>query len=103
MKIGIIGLGIVGSAVDYGLRMLGHKTYPHDIKLNTTVNDVIDTEICYICIPTPESATGPGQVTDGHVRIHNSKTVTRTKPATAQTYLQGAVSGNINPQMNSPA
>ena len=37
MKIGIIGLGIVGSAVDYGLRMLGHEIYPHDIKLKTNL------------------------------------------------------------------
>ena len=58
MKIGIIGLGIVGSAVDYGLRMLGHEIYPHDIKLKTTVNDVLDTEICYVCVPTPESDSG---------------------------------------------
>ena len=58
MNIGIIGVGIVGSAVKFGLESLGHNVIPHDIKLNTTINDILDTEICYICVPTPIGEEG---------------------------------------------
>ena len=52
-KIGIIGVGVVGGAVKYGMEKLGHKISVHDIKLNTTIDAVLDTEICFICVPTP--------------------------------------------------
>lgn len=58
MNIGIIGVGIVGSAVKFGLESLGHKVKAHDIKLDTTINEVLDTEICYICVPTPVGDKG---------------------------------------------
>jgi UDPglucose 6-dehydrogenase len=58
MKIGIIGLGIVGSAVKYGLERLGHRIVSHDIKDGTSLSDVFDTEIVYLCLPTPQSETG---------------------------------------------
>lgn len=56
MKIGIIGIGIVGGAVKYGMEALGHKVKYHDIKYNTKLEDVLDTEICYICVPTPKNS-----------------------------------------------
>ena len=37
MKIGIIGLGVVGSAVEYGMKRIGHKVFVHDTKLKTTI------------------------------------------------------------------
>tara|TARA_B100000035_G_scaffold303895_1_gene302992 strand:- start:75 stop:869 length:795 start_codon:yes stop_codon:yes gene_type:complete len=58
MNIGIIGVGIVGSAVQFGLESLGHKVKVHDIKLDTTINNVLHTEICYICVPTPIGEKG---------------------------------------------
>lgn len=58
MKIGIIGLGIVGSAIKYGFQKLGHEIHPHDIKLNTSISDVLNTEICYVCVPTPSRPDG---------------------------------------------
>ena len=58
MKIGIIGLGVVGSAVEYGMKRIGHKVFVHDTKLKTTISDIFDTDICYICVPTPTSADG---------------------------------------------
>lgn len=58
MKIGIVGLGVVGSAVKFGLERLGHDIFVHDIKLDTKINDVIGTEICYICVPTPPCQDG---------------------------------------------
>ena len=53
MKIGIIGLGAVGSAIKKGFEYIGHEIYGHDIRYNTKVNDVLSTEITYICVGTP--------------------------------------------------
>jgi len=53
MDIGIVGLGVVGKAVQYGFEKLGHTVKIHDIQLDTKINDVLNTEICYICVPTP--------------------------------------------------
>jgi len=49
MKIGIIGLGVVGSANASGFRSLGHEVIGHDIKHNTVLQDIIDTEVVFIC------------------------------------------------------
>ena len=57
-KIGIIGVGVVGSAVKFGLEQLGHKVKVHDIKLDTKIIDVLDCELCYICVPTPSDEEG---------------------------------------------
>lgn len=58
MKIGIIGLGVVGSAVQHGLERIGNTVIPHDPKLGTKIEDVLDTELCFICVPTPSDAEG---------------------------------------------
>ena len=58
MKIGIIGIGAVGSAVKYGMEALGHNVKYHDIQYNTKIEDILDTEVCYICVPTPISKDG---------------------------------------------
>lgn len=58
MKIGIIGCGVVGSACAFGFRKLGHEVKEHDIKFGTTINDIIDTDIVYICVPTPMNEDG---------------------------------------------
>lgn len=58
MNIGIVGLGIVGSAVKYGLDRLGHRISTFDIKNEGSLADVVDTEIVYLCLPTPQSKTG---------------------------------------------
>lgn len=52
MKIGILGLGVVGSACKYGFEKLGHSVYVHDPKLSTKIENVQDTEIVFICVPT---------------------------------------------------
>lgn len=56
--IGIIGLGVVGSAVESGFKKLGHEVKIHDIKFGTKLEDVLDTEVCYICVPTPSCDNG---------------------------------------------
>lgn len=53
MKIGIVGMGIVGSANAAGFTLLGHQVKSHDIKFDTTLNNVLDTEIIFLCVPTP--------------------------------------------------
>ena len=50
MKIGIIGLGVVGSACEYGFKKLGHEVLPHDLRLETSIDDVLPSSICYICV-----------------------------------------------------
>lgn len=58
MKIGIAGLGIVGSAVKYGFEKLGHKVIGHDIKDGTNLEDLLDSEVVYLCLPTPQGEDG---------------------------------------------
>jgi len=59
MKIGIIGLGVVGNAVKHGLEKIGHEVPTYDIKhLDTKLADVLDTELCFISVPTPCDADG---------------------------------------------
>jgi UDPglucose 6-dehydrogenase len=55
MKIGIIGLGVVGSANATGFTLINHEVVQHDIKFDTTIHDVLDTEIVFLCLPTPEA------------------------------------------------
>jgi UDPglucose 6-dehydrogenase len=58
MKVGIIGVGAVGSACRKGFELLSHEVKVHDPKFNTKIEDVIDTDIVYVCVPTPESEDG---------------------------------------------
>lgn len=53
MNIGIIGVGIVGEACKYGFEKLGHTVICHDIKLDTSIEDVLFCDVIYICVPTP--------------------------------------------------
>jgi UDPglucose 6-dehydrogenase len=58
MKIGIVGLGAVGSANQAGFEHLGHQVITHDIKLNTKISDIVETEIVFLCVPTPQADDG---------------------------------------------
>jgi UDPglucose 6-dehydrogenase len=58
MKVGIVGLGAVGTANKDGFEYLGHDVIGHDIKLNTKIQDVLDTEIIFLCVPTPQADDG---------------------------------------------
>lgn len=58
MKIGIIGLGVVGSACRYGFEKLGHEVFVHDVKLKTNISVVETCEIVYLCVPTPSREDG---------------------------------------------
>ena len=53
MKLGIIGLGVVGSAVYQGLEQVGNKMSYYDITHNnTSIDDIVNTDIVFICVPT---------------------------------------------------
>ena len=58
MKIGVIGWGVVGSACGEGFKMLGHDVVAHDPKFSTSIDLVIDTELVFICVPTPQGPNG---------------------------------------------
>ena len=58
MNVGIVGIGVVGSANKAGFEKLGHNVLVHDIKLGTTISDVLDTECVFVCVPTPSKSNG---------------------------------------------
>tara|TARA_E500000318_G_scaffold112057_1_gene133761 strand:+ start:16223 stop:17002 length:780 start_codon:yes stop_codon:yes gene_type:complete len=58
MKIGIIGKGVVGTAIKKGFEYIDHTVKYHDIKHDTVIEDVLDTEIIYICVGTPSTKDG---------------------------------------------
>ena len=58
MEIGVVGVGVVGSAVVNGLRKIGNKVLIHDITLNTKIIDLLTTKIIFICVPTPSNQDG---------------------------------------------
>ena len=58
MKIGIIGKGFVGNAISVGFENQGHEILVHDSKLNTKIEDVLEAELLYVCVPTPSSEDG---------------------------------------------
>ena len=54
-KIGIVGAGIVGNAVKYGMERLGHNVYVHDIKFDTKLEQLLNTDLLYLCSHTFEN------------------------------------------------
>lgn len=59
MKIGVVGsAGIVGGAYFEAFSRLGHEVFGHDIRLNTKIENLLDTEIIFICVPTPQGENG---------------------------------------------
>lgn len=64
MNIGVIGVGVVGSAVKHGLERIGHNVSVYDIKFpETSVNNVLAAELIFICVSTPSLADGSCDVT----------------------------------------
>jgi|TARA_R110002012_G_scaffold305775_4_gene510035 UDPglucose 6-dehydrogenase len=58
MKIGVLGLGVVGNAVYTGFSELGHSMSFYDPAKDSKFEDVLETEICFICVPTPPNEEG---------------------------------------------
>lgn len=74
MHISIIGLGVVGSAVKIGMEKIGHRVSVYDIKLpDTSIENVLDSECCFICVPTPSGDTGACDVSAVERTVRNLK------------------------------
>jgi len=58
MNIGIVGVGMVGETLKYGFERIGHDVYAHDIKWPTKLESVLDTDLTFICVPTPCNSAG---------------------------------------------
>jgi UDPglucose 6-dehydrogenase len=58
MQIGIIGMGCIGTANKIGFESIGHTVIGHDTKFNTTIKDIKDTEVAFVCVPTPSLDDG---------------------------------------------
>ena len=59
MKVGILGLGVVGSAVYNGFLELGHEmSYYDPVKERSKFSDVLETDVCFLCVPTPPNEKG---------------------------------------------
>lgn len=58
-KIGVIGLGVVGTAVYQGFLKLGHTVEGYDIKYkDTNIHGLLKTDIIFLCLPTKAKKDG---------------------------------------------
>lgn len=71
MKVGIVGVGAVGSACRKGFELLGHEVKVYDPKFNSKIEDVVDTDITYVCVPTPEAEDGSCDLSIVRSTIHS--------------------------------
>ena len=59
MKLGVIGKGIVGSAVYQGLESIGNTMSFFDVAYqDSNIFDIFDTEIVFVCVPTEMTIDG---------------------------------------------
>lgn len=58
MKVGIIGVGMVGSALSFGFKRIGHTVLEHDPKLGTKIGYALQATIVFVCVPTPVGING---------------------------------------------
>lgn len=60
LKIGIVGHGFVGGAIDYAFTHPEIEKFYVDPKYNTTLADLIDWEphVSFVCVPTPMGEDG---------------------------------------------
>jgi UDPglucose 6-dehydrogenase len=59
MRIGIVGVGVVGSACRAGMTRCGYDVTVHDTGLEgTRLSDLLDREVIYVCVPTPSTESG---------------------------------------------
>ncbi len=98
MNIGIVGLGVVGSAIRHGFTKLGHDVKVHDINIDTELHAIGDTEIVFVCVPTPqlESGRADTEIVKEVVRDIVDKTEYTGIVAIKSTVEPGTTEGLIN-------
>ena len=59
LKLGIVGHGFVGKAVDFGFSVKVNKKII-DPKYNTSIDDLVDfkPDVIFVCVPTPMLSSG---------------------------------------------
>lgn len=63
-KIGIYGVGAVGSAVSKGLAKISiNKVINYDLRLDTPFEKIIQTDVIFICLPSPSKDNGDVDMT----------------------------------------
>ena len=58
MNIGVIGLGIVGSAYKDGFTLWGHAVVGYDKKGKNNFSKILNCDLVFICVPTPSKKDG---------------------------------------------
>lgn len=75
MNVGIVGLGVVGSAVKHGLERIGHRVLGSDPKFaSASEEEMLATDVVFVCVPTPQRADGScdTSIVEGVVRQFES-------------------------------
>lgn len=60
MRLGIIGMGVVGGAISHGFRLIGHDVTGYDLKDSppASIEDLLESDAIFICVPTPQNIDG---------------------------------------------
>lgn len=59
MKIGVIGYGMVGTAITKAFKEIGHSVYVYDIKIpESNLEGTLSSDVIYICVPTKKLENG---------------------------------------------
>jgi len=59
MRVGVIGLGVVGGAVYHGLSGLGHDVIGHDPRVGGhSLREALSVDVAFVCVPTPSKKDG---------------------------------------------
>lgn len=58
IKLGILGCGAIGSAISNVHSSFKQEIIEHDIKLNSKLTDLLNADVIFVCLPTPQSSTG---------------------------------------------
>lgn len=93
MDVGLIGVGVVGSALKFGFETKrGHRVITYDIKdPSTSLSDVVNgTDIIFICVSTPK-------MSDGSCDVSNIESVVDKINEIASTRKDIVIKSTINP------
>lgn len=63
LKLGILGCGAVGSAIRDVHLSIGQKVVVHDLNLGTELSCLLEADVIFVCLPTPQSSTGECDLT----------------------------------------